>query len=165
MRRGVALFALALATGCGGSPFEVTPAPAEVPTSDDAGGMAAQPIELATVDATPATPAPEAGPDIPAETGAEAEVDARPTEAEAAPTEAAPLPAEAGPTAPAILSPFRCVSPSMGYVACDSGGGWTLKWGSETCDANHPPAVGCLQGSPCAFSQVGGTPIEGTCEP
>lgn len=173
MRRGVALLTL-LATACGGSPFSVafSETPSDdaggapqvtqpIVTSEDAGPDAVGIVAIVSVATPPDAEAPDASPDVAA--FPEASEAAHPTTPDAAPAGHDAAPEASGPI---VLSPFRCVSPSMGYVACDSGGGWTVRFsGTQTCDYSHPASVGCLQGSPCEFFQNGATPIEGTCEP
>ena len=157
-------FALVFLTACS-APFTMATAD---PPADDAGAVEAQatgdavvlldasPTPDATPDATPDTfkvehdaghPMPDAGPEPSPEPSPE------PT------PEAGPPAYDGGP-----LLPFRCVSPS-GYVACDSGGGWSVRWGAQTCDASHPATVGCVQGAACEFFQTNGTVYAGTCQP
>lgn len=162
------LFAAIFLPACGGAPFSVA---FEVSPNEDAGSDA---VAVAVI------PTPEASSEVPGDTalpvrkdqtvkswadaGDVASLDA--SGAETSTEAAAPEAAAPEASGPIVLSPFRCVSPSMGYVACDSGGGWTVRFsGTQTCDYSHPASVGCLQGSKCEFFQNGGTPIEGTCEP
>lgn len=64
---------------------------------------------------------------------------------------------------------FHCVVPNVGFVACNSGGGWTVQFtapggAAETCNVTHPATVGCAVGTVCSFYQQAGTPYVGTCQ-
>lgn len=168
--RGVAL--LLFLPACGGSPFSVAFAPADVGSEGGTGGTATQPIELAM--AAPDAGSPEASPDA-----GSAQAEAQPeagtlgasfdASSDASPN-VSPSPPEASTpeASPDVLPrPIDVLCHlSIGNVGCPGAGIWTVYYGGgESCDANRAPTTGCPVGAPCqATNTPGGTVYQGTCE-
>lgn len=160
---------LLLLASCGGAPFTEAPDPPDAPYAPDARadlGIRSQAYDSGAPDVSDApdvqTPDRDAQGD-----DAYREPEASPQRLDAGAPETGP--GDAGPQEAGPILNFRCVVPSVGFVTCTSGGGWTVRYDYAgayvTCDAAHPATVGCVQGNPCEFFQQGSTPYIGTCQP